>query len=396
MKIKNYITGGIVSMLLLPGCTNEIAVTPDTSNGEVLFTATLDDGAFATKATPTAAPAGTYYLGYTTSKDTVSAVTVTGSEGAVSGTGIYWMNVALTNNNKSAFSLSNVKRENDQDIIPEDRDILWAKSEKKKGEKLDFTLKHLMAQTKVTIKVPDNWEDNITEVSLVNMQNDIKFDRKAGKADAAGDKTTITLSPLADGKYGSILPPQDRQDKMVLKVETEQGKIYQRPLPGSMDELTEGGTWAGITLRFRAGYILEITAEIKESLDFTIFFTGATLQDWNYIGTSTIPARPVGIYTPGDLKQWIEDYNAVKKGTKESYVLNKYGALSEGKWTFYLRRNIDASSIDGAVKIADFTDTLTQQSSGTYKISGKSQSDLLTIGTNGTVADNIFATNNNP
>lgn len=390
MKIKNYITGLIVSVLLLPGCTSETIDGPDGNSDEVRFTATLDPNAFTTKAT-TAAPAGTYYMGYKTGKDTVSAVTVEGDAGKVSGTGIYWMNIALETDNKSFFTLSNVKRKEDKDSIPADRDILWASDKKSKGTKLSFNLNHLMAQVRVTIETPKDWNETIRTVSLENMQNDIAFDRTAGTANAAGNMTEITLPPVSGTDYyGLILPPQGRTDTMALKVTTREGKSYKRALPFSMDEKTDDGKWAGIPLKFRAGYILELTAEITNKLDYTILFTGATLQDWKYIGTSTIPARPAGIYTAGDLDRWISDYNEVKTDPEKSYKLKKYGNETDKapRWTFYLRRDIDASSVKGV--ITDFTDILTQETSGEYHIKNKPQDDLLKLGTNGEVTNGVF------
>lgn len=341
---------------------------------------------------------GTYFLSYKEDKAPVIKDIEVGTNGVVLNTGFYWINVTAdeAGKNGATFTLSNVtadgklKQENeykDLNEIATTADILWA-NDKKWGTELDFTLKHKMAQVKITFNVDASL--TIENVYLKSMGTGITFDRSTGEVTPKGTGD-ITLLPVKgkDNTYSVLLPPQGRDNTMQLFVKTTDGKSFARTLPTAMsqpiDPTKPDAGREDVPLSFKSGHLLELTAGINDNQDLTILFTGATLEEWTFIQNAIVPARPSGIYTASDLDEWAKAYNA--GNTFTNYKLNKYGEYKDDKWTFTLKRNITAKS--ETTPITSFSDELVGESS--CQIDGITKAYLFHKIT-GTVSDDLFNT----
>lgn len=391
MKIYNKKTVRLmVWSLLIPlcgACVSEESEIDTFSEGTIRFSAQQMEmkGNLATNTTP--ADKGTYYLGYKENGENVLNPITIGDGGIVAETGLYWAKVTKDGDKGANFTLSNVGQGKEGNpVIPESRDILWAK-DTKWGGKLQFILQHLMAQVKVELSFGDQINPaDIKSVYLVNMGTDIQFDRVGGIVSTTPAKGETELTYIADAAhYYYLLPPQDRSEEMQLKVVTNKGKVYARKLPFAMSQDIGDGNREDIPLRLRSGYILHLEAKVTNNPDLTVFFTGATLVDWQKIGDSTIGVKPAGIYTSNELLEWATEYNISRD--KDNIHLQRYGMYNEAtsQWTFTLKRDITCSK-PATVIISSFVDQL----EGSAKVTGVKQGELLTLGAGGSVAENIF------
>lgn len=334
---------------------------------------------------------GTYYLGYRTQvgeavSNPIQSIELTG--GIIAETGLYWANINKESDGKAFFTLSNVSEEE----YPEKNDILWADCSIWM-QSLTFQLKHLMAGVKVELELGDDLSGtNIEKVELSAIRQEFTFDRNTGIVTPEGNSSVLTLENSeqdTDTDWSVLLPPQERTDDMELAVTTN-GKVFKRKLPYSMIEGLGNGQSQSIPLAFRAGHRLVLTAKVTDNTDYTIFFTGATLKDWEYVGSYGVVVKPAGIYTETELKDWTVKYNRYKQDKSETNrkALLRYGTLQDEKWTFKISRNIEVMNSMNLEKINDFTDKLTRLNN--YKIKGITQDDLMQTGTGADISNDLF------
>lgn len=383
--------GGLALMWGCAACSSELPAGEGPGAGEAVRVASLSEvipSAGGSVTTRTAPADGSYYLGYRTqvggaSSYPVRAVEVAG--GAMAETGLYWAAIEPEETGNTAFfTLSNVGEGSEGGMqFPAGDDILWG-SCTAWMKSLDFTLTHRMAAVKVALELDLGPDASIEEVSLVAIRKGYDFDRQTGLVTASGEPSEWVLQPGADpSEWAGLLPPQYRDDAMQLKVTTREGalsRVYKRALPYSMIESIGSGQSQSIPLVFRAGYRLLLTAKVTENTDYTVFFTGATLVDWVYKGSHGVAAKPAGIYTQTELKDWTVKYNAYRtdKSDKNRKALLRYGKLDEatGQWTFTLSRHIEVTDKKGLTPIPVFYDRFDRLN--TYRITGIGQTDLFT------------------
>lgn len=326
---------------------------------------------------------GTYYLNYKTispleSKE-LSIELTDGIFEKLGKTDILWSSV----NTDNGFTLSN--RQDITDAVQIGNkvnndikdDIIWGQIKSATSYELSFTLSHRMAKVLVSVEHPDGW--TVNEVHLEGLSPMYKFKNEDGTVTAeTPDQATnlILTSPEADSPYESLLPPQERNGKgsdpgvLVVKV-TKTGEdkptTYKNILPYAMREEISSGQWSDVVLAFKAGHILNLTATIKGNNDHNIYFTYATLTDWTDKNGGIISVRPAGIYLPNDLEELIAAWNTTPK---DETKLRKYGSKTGEKWTFTLRRNIDAKNISSSSFTGATTGNfmLTRPDKTTYKI----------------------------
>lgn len=329
---------------------------------------------------------GTYYLKYKKkeSQPTPGELTVIFTDGIfekLGKTDILWSSVKTDNgftlsNSQDIISAVQIGHEGDNGIKD---DIIWGQIKPATSNELSFTLSHRMAKVLVSVEHPNGWV--VKEVYLEGLNPMYKFNNEDGTVTAETPSTATKLvltSPKDDSSYESLLPPQGRNGVggapgvLVVKVtKTGEGSptTYKNILPYAMREEISSGQWSDVVLAFKAGHILHLTATIKENDDHNIYFTYATLTDWTDKNGGTISVRPAGIYLLNDLQKLITAWNA---DPKDETKLRKYGSKTEGKWTFTLRRDIDATSISSSSFIDATTDNfmLTRPESTSYRITG--------------------------
>lgn len=391
-KIDRLMRGMAASALfacLGAGCTSEVPADGIPQGGGVRI-ASVTEAYYGTGASAsTLIPAdGAYYLGYRTevgNKLTSPVQSVTLTNGTLGETGLYWANITQEASGGTAyFTLSNVG-ENDQKemLFPEKNDILWGNCSAWMKE-LEFVLSHRMAAVRVELDSDLAPGATLSRVSLCAVQEKFGFDRASGEATPAGDPAEMLLEATSGSSasgWTTLLPPQARTDAMELKVTVADGgqeKVYKRKLPYSMIEAIGAAESQSIPLAFRAGYRLVLTAKVTDNTDYTVFFTGATLVDWEYKGSHGVVAKPAGIYTETELKDWTVKYNAYQadKSEKNRKALLRYGVENAGSWTFTLSRNITVADKTNLTPVAAFYDTLERLNN--YRIQGITQGELIT------------------
>lgn len=349
---------------------------------------------------------GTYYLNYQVTSPTSQSeeLEVTFTDGIfekLGKTDILWNNVKTDNgftlsNSQDIESAVKIGHEVNNDIKD---DIIWGQIKSPTSNELSFTLSHRMAKVLVSVEHPDGW--TVNEVHLEGLSPMYKFKNEDGTvtAETPNQATDLILtSPKADSPYESLLPPQERNEKgsdpgvLVVKV-TKTGEnsptTYKNILPYAMREEISSGQWSDVVLAFKAGHILNLTATIKDNDDHNIYFTYATLTDWTDKNGGIISVRPAGIYLPNDLQELIAAWNTTPK---DETKLRKYGSKTGEKWTFTLRKDIDAKNISSSSFTGATTENfmLARPDKTTYQITGVSgqlglSKDCYTEG--------IFATN---
>lgn len=331
---------------------------------------------------------GTYYLKYQNKKEVAESaskeLTVTFTNGIfekLGKTDILWSSVKTDNgftlsNSQDIISAVQIGHEGDNGIKD---DIIWGQIKPATSNELSFILSHRMAKVLVSVEHPDGWV--VKEVYLEGLNPMYQFNNENGTvtAETPNPETNLILtSPKDDSSYESLLPPQGRNGTGgapgVLVVEvTKTGKdsptTYKSILPYAMREEISSGQWSDVVLAFKAGHILHLTATIKENDDHNIYFTYATLTDWTDKDGGIISVRPAGIYLPNDLQELIAAWNT---SSKDETKLRKYGSKTGEKWTFTLRRDIDATSINSSSFIGATTDDfmLTRPERTSYRITG--------------------------
>lgn len=398
MKNKNnrpVLAAGISCALfafLCAACSSEEletsgAGTPDAPVRIASVTEVLRGGA--TKSASGVAPAdGTYYLGYKTEVGgavtfPVHAIGLTG--GTIAETGLYWVSIWHEQNGKAQFTLSNVgETEQKEPVFPEGNDILWD-SYPAWMAPLMFALSHRMAEVEVTLELDLPTSAAVEQVSIGAVLQEFTFDRQQGEVTPGASASELVLDAVPgvpDGTgWRALVPPQHRTDEMELRVTTLDGsvrRVYKRKLPYSMIESIGSGQSQSIPLVFRAGYRLALTAKVTDNTDYTVFFSGATLTDWTYEGSHSVVAKPAGIYTETELKDWTRKYNAYQadKSEKNRKALLRYGTPDSGeKWTFTVSRNITVTDKSDLEPITVFYDSLEQLKD--YRLKGIVQADLI-------------------
>lgn len=350
---------------------------------------------------------GTYYLNYQVTSPTSQSeeLKVTFTDGIfekLGKTDIPWSSVKTDNgftlsNSQDITSTIQIGHEVNNDIKD---DIIWGQIKPATSNELSFTLSHRMAKVLVSVEHPDGW--TVNEVHLEGLSPMYKFKNENGTVTAETlDQATnlILTSPKADSPYESLLPPQGRNgkgnDPGVLVVEvTKTGEnsptTYKNILPYAMREEISSGQWSDVVLAFKAGHILNLTATIKDNDDHNIYFTYATLTDWTDKNGGIISVRPAGIYLPNDLEELIAAWNT---NLKDETKLRKYGSKAGEKWTFTLRRNIDAKDISSSSFTGATTGNfmLTRPENTSYQITGVSNQLGLS---EGCYTEGIFVTAN--
>lgn len=391
-RLPGLWASGVLLMAFCASCASEMPAAGEEGAGEVVRVASLSEVIPTTSSSSatTLVPAdGSYYLGYRTQVGGVSAYpvrTVEVAGGTIAETGLYWAVVEPDNaGNQAFFTLSNVGDDGEGGMqFPADDDIVWGSCTAWMAP-LDFTLSHRMAAVKVSLELDLPSTASVEQVSLAAVCRGYAFDRQAGLATAAGEPSEWVLQPVSGTnptEWAGLLPPQHRTDAMELKVTTRDGslsRVYKRALPYSMVEKLGPDLSQSIPLVFRAGYRLLLTARVTDNTDYTVFFTGATLVDWEYKGSHGVAAKPAGIYTQTELKDWAAKYNAYQadKSEKNRKALLRYGTLDagSGKWTFTLSRNIQVTDKKGLTPVTMFYDRFDRLN--TYRITGIVQTDLL-------------------
>lgn len=391
-RLPGIWAGGILLLAGCAACSSEMPAEGGPGEDKTVRVASLSEVIPASASAPatTLAPAdGAYYLGYRTqvgggSAYPVRAVQVAG--GTIAETGLYWAAVEPDETgNKAFFTLSNVGDDGEGGMqYPAGDDILWGSCTAWMAP-LDFTLTHRMAAVKVTLELDLPASASVEQVSLAAIRRGYVFDRQTGLVEAAGEPSEWRLEAVSDlsrADWAGLVPPQSRADAMELRVTTKDGslsRVYKRALPYSMIEWISSDQSQSIPLVFRPGYRLLLTARVTDNTDYTVFFTGATLVDWEYKGSHGVVAKPAGIYTETELKDWAAKYNAYQadKSEKNRKALLRYGTLDAGtgKWTFTLSRNIQVGDKNGLMPIPVFYDRFDRLNS--YRITGIVRTDLF-------------------
>lgn len=405
-KIDRLFCGMAASALFAfigAGCTSEVPADGMPEGGGVLRIASVAETLYSTgTSASTLIPAdGAYYLGYRTEVGNVvtwPVQSVTLTNGTLGETGLYWANITPDASGGTAyFTLSNVgENEQKEMLFPEKNDILWGDCSAWMKE-LEFVLSHRMAAVRVELDSDLSPGAAIGRVSLCAVREKFGFDRASGQVTPAGDPAEMLLDATSDASassWATLLPPQARTDAMELKVTVSDGgheKVYKRKLPYSMIEAIGAAESQSIPLVFRAGYRLLLTAKVTDNTDYTVFFTGATLVDWQYKGSHGVVAKPAGIYTETELKDWTVKYNAYQadKSEKNRKALLRYGVESGGSWTFTLSRNIQVADKKNLTPVTAFYDKLERLNN--YRIQGIAHDELITeLKPGASVATGIF------
>lgn len=402
-RTAGMLAAGALGALGWAGCSSESA-DGFPGSGETVRITSVKEALRTETTTPasTVVPAdGTYYLGYKTEVGTTLAYPLQPIElitGLWNETGLYWARIAPEpSSGKALFTLSNVGEDAQKEpVFPEKNDILWGDCTAWMTS-LEFTLSHRMAAVQVELELDLPAGETIGEVSLEAIRREFAFDRQTGQVTARGEASEWLLEPVSPPSqtgWAGLLPPQARTDAMALKVVVTDGsarKVYTRKLPYSMIESIGPSQSQSIPLVFRAGHRLVLTAKVTNNLDYTVFFTGATLVDWTYKGSHGVVAKPAGIYTESELKDWTVKYNAFRNEASEKNrkALLRYGEESGGAWTFTLARNIKVTDKTTLTPIARFEDRLVRLNN--YQLTGITQAELIaTVGSGGSVETGIF------
>lgn len=420
MKYRNIITetekllAGILFAGICAACSSEFSETEtEELSGKTVQITSVHKEAVTKSDNPLLPPDDTYYLGYkTTVESTVNAKIhpLTINSGVIEGTtgkddrydsGLYWANVTKEAPGTAKFTLSNMEEKPDDTVYADEKDVLWDSREAWMAP-LTFTLSHRMAQ--VSVELTSTLGDDVTikSVSITSVKQSYKFLRESGTVEATASGTSLSLSKDDDtGKevWSALLPPQDRDDNMALTVVISTGQTYSRKLPYSMIQNTGGNDTESIVLKFRQGYILNLTANITDDIDYTIFFTGATLENWLYKGEHSVVAKPAGIYTESELKDWVTKYNAYQenKSEKNREALLRYGTYKADEtpqWTFTISRNIVVTTPDKFAKITKFYDKLERLNN--YTINMSKDQLIGSVGSGATIEDDIFQQTTTP
>ena len=391
MFIPRFIFWGV----LIPICTACVSGESevDAVSETIHFSAQLQgikNSTFFPEETTDSPEKGTYYLGYKENKIDVLNPIEIGEKGKVGDTGLYWAKVTKESDKGANFTLSNVSEDTDGNlVIPSDEDILWA-GDTKWGGKLEFTLRHLMAQVVVDLSFVEGINSaDVSSVSLTNMGTDILFDRTKGSVSTTpSDKEKKLLFDTTSNYYYAMLSPQERRDEMQLKVVMTNGDTYARKLPFAMTEELEEGNKQDVVLRFREGFVLHLTAKVTNSPDLSVLFTGATLVDWKKIGDSAVGVKPAGIYTTNELTDWATEYS--RDRTKDNIHLQRYGVYDDtsSQWTFTLKVNITYPKVPTAPLITNFADKLENYNGATVK--GVTQEEFMGLTSGGSVTPGMF------
>lgn len=358
-------------------------------------------------------PEGTYYLGYKKSDSNLGIYAFdilanneidlphpeNGSLDTYETT-LLWANI-LKESSRAKLTLSNVGVAGDgTPIIPADEDILWGGDTKtgyKSMTRVDFTLKHIMAQVQLTVDINNPEITEVKEVYLEGVKREYVFNRDSGRVevdmDAVGEKVELK-GELVDGVWTgiAILPPQKRNEEMLMVVVTDQGK-YTRALPLGMQ------VWwkTSAALEFEPGHTLKLDASITKDLNYVIHITLATLFAWDHLGTFSTYARTPGLYDPTGLADWAVKYNAfINAGRptdqkdpvfKALLPYGKYDSVT-GKWNFTVYKSFKVSSWETENFIPDFQDILTRHLDTTTI--GMQESTLLNRGEGCEIENGIF------
>lgn len=389
------LSGACIALGMISGCSNNEALIEEGHSGpEIEITsATVENRAIDLQyVTP---EDGKYYFYYKLD-NTVTKKKFTLANGVFSDmgkTGLEWTNPNL--DKKYGFTLSN-----STDIATTNlNDIVWGQIKPASTYQLDFTLSHKMAQAEINLKLPKGW--TIQSVSLKNLKNSYTFSNENGEVSATGDSNQAFTISNNNGTYSTLLPPQKKADdsELYVTVHTDKGetKNYHRLLPYAMREEFSEGQWQDIPLEFRAGHILKLNATITNDEPDDIYFTYATLTDWKNIGTSTLPIRPVGIYTVKDLNEWAKAWN---NNSQDEVRLNKYGSKTDSKWTFVLKANITVPDGTNITQLSNATSSnfyLDVAGGHSYTITGTTASNLG-LNDTGLYKNEIFSngTSSNP
>lgn len=389
MRYKQITFIGLTAILALCSCAEQLELVEDTSSSQVsLATPYIITGR---AISPEAVPAGSYLFGWpsTQGKTIFSSVTID-EKGNIANGGtinVYWENIKTP----AALSLSNTGDFSEGDKKEDPIDILWGNlsNQSQTNNALAFTLDHKMAQAKIELDIPQGW--TVNSVQLTNLKKQYTFSNSTGIVTSVGTEGDIKIDPSL---LVVMLPPQDKGDesKLIVKITDDQGneRSFSHKLPYSMaQEPTPGsGQWEDIVLRFRAGYILTLSASITSSSTGEIHFTYATLTDWNLKNGNTSSARPSGLYTVADWNEFAKIYNdkTAEYAAARAIRLYKYGSYDGSKWTFTVQRDIDMTGKTvTALDMSGSSDIL--KANSTYRIIGKTSSDL---GISGNLEGDVF------
>lgn len=375
-KIKSLLWGSL-SIFCFSACSNDIEENISNEENEEIRIASIEVQDRAVEANLSTPPDGTYTLYYsqkdnkTDAKDKFETQISEGTIQNLGKTGIEWDELK-----DKHFVLSNTT-----DITEASssiQDILWSELNATSSD-LKFILTHRMAQVQVNLTIPNGW--SVQTVQLTGIKNQYTFQNHGenkGSVIPTGD-SNAKLSLTTDKKYAELLPPQERNTASILVVTVLDGnketKKYQSLLPYTMREEIAEGQWQDTPLKFKAGHLLKLNADIEENTSFDIHFTYATITDWDNKGTGHISGRPSGLYSVNDIKGWIEAWN-----NKDESRLNKYGEKGgDEKWTFTLRHTINITSTDLESKTLSAPTNLTLKvadETHSYKIVGIKPSDI--------------------
>lgn len=367
IRFKHIVLTGLTGILALSSCSEQMDIDKGTSSQVILDAPQVAEHAEARSTT--SAKAGNYLFGWKSKaeKDILTSVTVK-SGGEIGKIGVYWENIT----SNATLTFSNAGNFIAEDNQKEPIDILWGKLDKQNSttNALVFTLYHKMAQAKIKLTIPTNWE--VTSIQMTDLKKQYIFSNLDGNVIPCGTNEAIDI----DTKKATVmLPPQEKGEnsKLIVKVtdDTKTPRTFSHKLPYAMAQNpNEGDQWEDIVLKFRAGYILEISATITDNPNNEIHFTYATLTDWKSKTESTISARPAGIYTVDDWNKFAYIYNTNSNET--NVLLYKYGTYSNG-WIFTIQRDIDMTDKE-VTKLNSFSGTL--KATDSYRIKGKKAEDL--------------------
>lgn len=384
IRFKHIVLTGLTGILALSSCSEQIEdIDKGTSSQVILVAPQVAEHVEARSTTP--AKAGNYLFGWKSkaNKDILTSVTVK-SGGEIGKIGVYWENITPN----ATLTLSNAGNFTAADNQTKPIDILWGKLDKQSSttNALKFTLYHKMSQAKIKLAIPNLW--NITSIQMTDLKKQYTFSNLDGTVNPCGTSEEAIDINTKDATV--MLPPQEKGEnsKLIVKVTDDQGlsRTFSHKLPYAMAQNPNGGDqWEDIVIKFRAGYILEISATITNNLNNEIHFTYATLTDWKSKTESTISARPAGIYTVDDWNKFADIYNTNSEET--NVLLCKYGTYSSG-WTFTIQRNIDMTD-KKVTKLNSFSGKL--KATAPYCIKGKNAEDL---GVEGKLDGDVFQSTN--
>ena len=338
---------------------------------------------------------GDYYLVYDSKKGNGQVLPISITEGTLSQFGktdILWTDLSKENKN-NGFILSNSQTISDEQEAQ--KDIVWGQIKPANSPELSFLLTHRMAQVEVIVNLPENW--SIETMTLKNLKSGYTYQLDKGEITATGIVKNIPVTKGADRRYALLLPPQEKADNSELSVQVKKADgtsgTYHRLLPYAMREEISAGQWKDIPLAFRAARLLQLNATITNEETDEIYFTYATLTDWEKIDLGTISVRPEGVYTMSDLKNLIAVWN---KTPKDEIRLNRYGTPNNNKWTFILRANITIPNGNTVGRFTNVNETnfyFDIAPTHDYKITGVEATDLG-LADNKTYNAELFAKTN--